>query len=640
MDEKNNKKGTFWEEFFNNNRNMYITIGVVIAILFLVYTMIPDPVQTEGLATMEYAEFLEKLEAGEVDQIRYSRSNEFMTVTFFNDETRQMPIEEREQYEYPPEDTVAVKYPAYDEFRSDMLKHGADPTMLTASTTFMDIVSTLVGVAMMGGMVFLLIILIKSGPAAAMLQKEKDIIKTSDVKFADVIGQDEVIEDLKFIVELMKDPSLGEDIGAKVPKGLLLAGPPGTGKTMLAKAIAGEAGVPFLQMSGSNFIEMYVGVGAKRVRDLFKLARKHAPCVVFIDEIDAVGAARSKSQTSEHEQTVNALLEQMDGFTSRNGIFLIAATNRADQLDEALVRPGRFDRQVTVNPPMDWKVRKQMFEHYLGKLTLDENVDIENLSRQTPGFTGADIAAICNEAGMIAVMAHKPCVDTACLEEAIDKKVFMGNRSKREQFEHDRNIVAYHEAGHAVMTWLLKEPISRASIQATTSGVGGAVFGGDRESQFMTVTDFRNRVMIAYAGRASEQIKFHDVTTGASNDITQATNLLVQYVERLGFDKNTGLLDISVLSKDHLVNTQSTIQALTRLSNELYEKCVDTLKANYAYVDILAECLLMEESLPGPRIERLLEKTRERVQANGGQMGSSAMHRLIKMLQESDGKKG
>lgn len=639
MDEKK-KKGTFWEDFFNNNRNMYITIGVVLAILFLVYTMIPDPVNTEGLNVMEYPEFLERLEAGDVDQIRYSRSNEFMTVTFFNDETRNMTVQERELYEYGPEDTVAVKFPAYDAFRSDMLKYGADPTMLAASTTFMDIISTIISIAMMGGMVFLLVILIKSGPAASMLSKEKDVIKTSDVKFADVIGQDEVIEDLKFIVELMKDPTLGETIGARVPKGLLLAGPPGTGKTMLAKAIAGEAGVPFLQMSGSNFIEMYVGVGAKRVRDLFKMARKHAPCVVFIDEIDAVGAARSKSQTSEHEQTVNALLEQMDGFTSRNGIFIIAATNRADQLDEALVRPGRFDRQVTVNPPMDWKVRKQMFDHYLSKLTLDDNLDIENLARQTPGFTGADIAAICNEAGMIAVMAHKSRVDTACLEEAIDKKVFMGNRSKREQFEHDRQIVAYHEAGHAVMTWLLKEPISRASIQATTSGVGGAVFGGDRESQFMTVTDFRNRVMIAYAGRASEQIKFHDVTTGASNDITQATNLLVQYVERLGFDKNTGLLDISVLSKDHLVNTQSTIQALTRLSNELYEKCVGTLKANYVYVDILAECLLMEESLPGPRIERILEKTMEEVKGAGDKPASDAMQRLMKAVTNADDKKG
>lgn len=607
------KKASFWENFFNNNRNLYILLGAVLGSMILIWAFIPKSVDTKDVQIMEYAEFMERLEAGEVDQISYNRSSEYMIVSFFNDETRGMSPEERAEYEYPADDKRAVKYPAHDGFRQEMLEHGATPTMWAASTTFMDVISAIVGLAMMGGMVLLLVVMLKAGPLASMAAREKDLIKTSDVKFDDVIGQDEVIEDLKFIVELMKDPSLGEKIGARVPKGLLLQGPPGTGKTMLAKAIAGEAGVPFLQQSGSSFIEMYVGVGAQRVRNLFKIARKNAPCVVFIDEIDAVGSARSKSGTGEHEQTVNALLEQMDGFSARDGVFIIAATNRADQLDEALVRPGRFDRQVTVNPPADWHARKKMFDHYLGRLALAPDLDIENLSRQTPGFTGADIAAVCNEAGMIAVMAKKDFVDMACLEEAIDKKVFMGSRSKREQYEKDRQIVAYHEAGHAVMTWLLGEPISRASIQATTSGVGGAVFGGDRESQFMTVKDFRHKIMIAYAGRASEQIKFGDATTGASNDITKATALLKQYVERLGFDRDMGLLDLDLLAKDRLVSASDTIRALRRVSNELYADCEKLLKDNYRYVETLAGDLLSEESIAGPRIERILATVRDQI---------------------------
>ncbi len=610
---KNQKKSSFWENFFNNNRNLYILLGVVLGTMLIAWFVMPHDVDTKNIEIMEYADFLTKLEAGEVDQISYNRSSEYMIVSFFNDETREMSPEDRQAYEYPVESKRAVKYPATDTFREMCLQYGATPTMWTASSSFMDIISTIVTLIMMGGMVLILVVMLKAGPLASMTAREKDLIKTSDVKFSDVIGQDEVIEDLKFIVDLMKDPSMGEKIGAKIPKGLLLQGPPGTGKTMLAKAIAGEAGVPFLQQAGSSFIEMYVGVGAQRVRSLFKIARKNAPCVIFIDEIDAVGSARSKSGTSEHEQTVNALLEQMDGFSARDGVFIIAATNRADQLDEALVRPGRFDRAVTVNPPADWHARKKMFDHYLEKLTLAPDLDIENLARQTPGFTGADIAAICNEAGMIAVMTKKDTVDMACLEEAIDKKVFMGSRSKREQFKRDRHIVAFHEAGHAVMTWLLGEPISRASIQSTTSGVGGAVFGGDRESQFMTATDFRNQVMIAYAGRASEKIKFGDETTGASNDITQATGLLKQYVERFGFDKEMGMLDLSLLAKDRLVSAADTIKVLRRLSNELYTECTKLLKDNYRYVDVLAECLLSEESLAGPRIEHILQTTKDQI---------------------------
>ncbi len=598
--------------FFNSKKNMYGVIALaVLAMLLAQYNRVMS--RGDEYPVIPYPEFLEALDAGEVDGVYYNQNYEYMTVTFFNDETRGMAVEEREEYEYPDGEYYRVKYPGNEGFRERVLASGAIATRVTPFELG-DLIADAFTVLMMGSLVLMLFAVMKSGPLSMLSNSAKALLKTSDVKFSDVIGQEETIEDLKFIVDLMKDPGIGKAVGARVPKGLLLQGPPGTGKTMLAKAVAGEAGVPFIQQSASAFIEMYVGVGAKRVRELFALARKNAPCIIFIDEIDAVGGKRDKAgSTSENDQTINALLEQMDGFDAREGVFVIAATNRADQLDEALVRPGRFDRQVAVNPPADWRVRAEMFAHYLKRLSLSDDIDIDAAAKQLPGFTGADIAAVCNEAGMIAVMADKKCVDMACLEEAIDKKVFMGSRSKRKQFEKDRHVVAWHEAGHAVMSWLLGAPVSRASIQSTTSGVGGAVFGADRESRFMTKKDFRNRIMIAYAGRASEEIKFDSVTTGASSDITKATQLLVQYVERLGFDQKTGLLDMSVLMRDHLVDTADTAKAMREVSNELYAEAMGLLKANYHCVDVLAECLLAEESISGASVANILAKAQDEI---------------------------
>ena len=608
-------RGKF-EKFFNNKRNMWLCVLVCVIGIFLIQSAMHNFNQ-EMPEFMSYPDFEKALAAGEVDTVYYNKANEYMTVTFFNDETKNMTEEERQQYQYPIEDQKLVKYPAYEEFRKDVLESGATITQVD-NENIVDLVMNLLSIFFTVFMLIMLMAMLRSGPLGMLSDKNKKaLLKTSDVKFSDVIGQDEVIEDLRFIVDLMKDPKKGEAIGAKVPKGLLLQGPPGTGKTLLAKAIAGEAGVPFIEQSGSAFIEMYVGMGARRVRDLFELARKNAPCVIFIDEIDAVGIARdSAKSSSEHEQTINALLEQMDGFESRSGIFVIAATNRADKLDEALVRPGRFDRQVTVNPPRDWKVRADLFKHYLAPLKIDPALDIKNLALQTPGFTGADIAAICNEAGIIAMMNNAEFVDAKALEEAIDKKIFKGNRSKREQFEKDRRVIAYHEAGHAVMTWLMGEPISRASIQSTVSGVGGAVFGTDKESVFMTQKDFQKQVTIAYAGRASEEIKFGTPTTGASNDITQATNMLLQYVERYGFDSEFGLLDYQVLAKDHIVPSNESVKTVRKLSKEIYAKTKSLLEQNYPLVELLAERLLSEESLTGDQITRALKSKSESMAAN------------------------
>ena len=301
----------------------------------------------------------------------------------------------------------------------------------------------------------------------------------------------------------------------------------------------------------------------------------------------------------------------MDGFSGREGVFIIAATNRADDLDEALVRSRRFDRRITVNPPRTWEVRRDLFSHYLKDRAVDESLNIEAISKQTAGFTGADIAAICNEASIVALMHNKTVIDKDCIEEAIDKKIFHGNRSKREHHTQDRTIVAYHEAGHAVMSVLLGEPIARASIQSTISGVGGAVFNEDKDSVFRTNTDFKNRILIAYAGTASEEIKFTNPSTGASNDITQATQLLVQYVEKFGFDKSFGLLDVSVLGKEHLVNSDMIMEKISKMSREYYEECLNMLKEQYNEVETLAKLLLEKETVPGEVIMNMIQKRKE-----------------------------
>lgn len=573
------------------------------AFVYALMSAIVFPKEVDRLQEISYTELLDMIDAEEVDTVLYSPSKDYMIVTLFNDETKSMSREERNEYKYELSDKRKCLYPAYPEFRKDMLESGVNLRIMD-STNLLDVMSSLISV---GVTLLFFIFMMKMMSETMQSTSEKDLIQESSVKFDDIIGHEEILDDLKFITKLIENPKIGDKVGAEPPKGLLLEGPPGTGKTLLAKAIAGEAGVPFLYQNASGLIEMFVGRGAKRVRDLFKIARKHAPCIVFIDELDAIGGSRQSSNgTSENDQTINQLLTEMDGFTGREGIFIIAATNRADDLDEALVRSRRFDRRITVNPPQSWEVRRDLFNHYLKDRATVDDLDIDTISKQTSGFTGADIASICNEASIVAIMHDKPAIDKDCIEEAIDKKIFHGNRSKREQHVHDKNIIAYHEAGHAIMSALLGEPIARASIQSTISGVGGAVLNEDKDTVFRTDLDFKNRILIAYAGTVSEEIKFGRSTTGASNDITQATQLLIQAVEKFGFDKSFGLLDISVLSKEHLVNSDVVMETIQETSRKYYEECKDLLNENYEKVETVAQLLLEKETVPGEIIDNVV----------------------------------
>ena len=459
--------------------------------------------------------------------------------------------------------------------------------------------------------------------------KKKLLVKDTGVRFYDVIGHDEIIDDLKLIVDLMKAnreeaelerknkfspnkilPSKPkEKFSAYIPRGMLFSGEAGTGKTMLAKAIAGEAGVPFLYMNASGFVEMYVGVGAKRVRDLFKLARKHSPCIIFIDEIDAVGLDRNGNINSEQKQTINALLQEMDGFDTKAGIFIIAATNNPDSLDKALVRSGRFDRQVVIAPPRDYKVRMKLFEQYLKGDPVQAN--LENIARQCVGFTGADVNAICNEARLIAKAKKADYIDDDILEEALDRKVFKGNRV-REKNKHNEeiNIVAHHEAGHALTSLLLDVPVSRATIIGTTGGVGGAVFNIDSSKTMLSKTDAQKKIMIAYGGRAAEEVMYgaSNVTTGASNDFVQATELLKGYVSDYGFDNNV----ISLTALYGAKNSQGeTTSRIMELGNDFYQQTVDLLTVNKHKLQILAEELIKKETMTGEEIANLIGKKAE-----------------------------
>ena len=603
-----------WKEklrrFFKNKKNVYALILEVILIWSAVVLFrVSRETKVHGdYEEVLWSEFMEYAENGDIDTIYYDGdTSEWLEFTLLNDETRAMTRKERADYEYPEESwrkTLNPKTRDVGGLRATMLELGVNMRYKKNQ----EVLDALVGLAGLIVPIFWIILLGRLLAGQVKGFDQKDLIQKSEVKFKDVIGLDEILADLQFIVKMVEEPEIGERIGAKLPKGILFSGVPGTGKTKIAKAVAGEAGVPFITVAGSDFKEMYVGVGARRVRQLFDIARRNAPCILFIDEIDAIGASRSSKMmtTSEDGQTIDAMLKEMDGFTGRDGVFIIAATNHPEKLDSGLRRSGRFDREIVVPPPRDWKVRKQLFDYFLKDKHLSDDVNTEDFARQTVGFTGADIEMICNESAIVALMHDKLVIDRASLEEAVDKKVFNGNRSKSEQFLEDKRVVAYHEAGHAVMTYLCNEGLSRASIIGTTSGVGGAVFGADKETLFTTRDNMRHRIYIAFAGRISEEIKFASVTTGAGNDITQATQLMMKYMQEYGFDDSFGLVDVRVLRDQGLLDGDATQERISNMSRELYKAAKALLKANYDMVEALALKLLECETLNGSEIESLL----------------------------------
>ncbi len=372
-------------------------------------------------------------------------------------------------------------------------------------------------------------------------QLSKDMPKTT---FADVAGADEAVEELDEIKDFLQNPARYQALGAKIPKGVLLYGPPGTGKTLLARAVAGEAGVPFFTISGSDFVEMFVGVGASRVRDLFEQAKQNSPCIIFVDEIDAVGRQRGAGMGGGHderEQTLNQLLVEMDGFSDRSGIILIAATNRPDILDPALLRPGRFDRQIPVGNP-DMAGRKAILNVHAKGKPIDSSADLDGLAKRTPGMSGADLANVVNEAALLTAREHKTVITAEALEEAVDRVVGGPRRKSHIISEHEKKVVAYHEGGHTLAAWAMPDldPIYKVTILARGRTGGHALAVPEQDKDLMTRSEMIARLVMAMGGRAAEELVFQEPTTGASSDIDQATKIARAMVTEYGMSARLG----------------------------------------------------------------------------------------------------
>ena len=440
------------------------------------------------------------------------------------------------------------------------------------------------------------------------------------VTFSDVAGVDEAKEEVTEIIEFLKNPKRFAKLGGRIPRGVLLIGEPGCGKTLLAKAIAGEADVPFFSISGSDFVEMFVGVGASRVRDLFKQAKESAPCIIFLDEIDAVGRRRGSGFVSgghdEREQTLNAILVEMDGFTPADGVIVIAATNRADVLDPALIRPGRFDRQITVPLP-DVKGRVEILKVHAKKVKLGPDVDLERIARGTPMFSGADLAAIINEAAIMATMAEKEYIEHADLEEARDKVKFGRAKKSRVREKEENRLVAYHEAGHAVLQALLKDadPLHKVTI-IPRGGMGGATFSLPAKDRMGYSLKWLNATMrVACGGRIAEQKAMGDVSSGAQQDILQVTSIARAMVLEWGMSKNLGFVRYAGLDtresmmpdKDYSEETARLIdEEVRRIVDEAYADAERLIEANWEKVVAVAEALLKYETLSSDDVEKLM----------------------------------
>ena len=450
----------------------------------------------------------------------------------------------------------------------------------------------------------------------------KVYVKSAEgIKFDDVAGEDEAKENLTEVVNYLHDPSKYQEIGASMPKGILLVGPPGTGKTMLAKAVAGEANVPFFSMSGSEFVEMFVGMGASKVRDLFKQAKEKAPCIVFIDEIDAIGQKRSGGQyggNDEREQTLNQLLTEMDGFESNNGVIILAATNRPESLDPALTRPGRFDRRVPVELP-DLKGREAILQVHAKKIKVAEDVDFNKVARMASGASGAELANIVNEAALRAVRDGRRFATQADLEESIEVVIAGYQKKNAIMTDEEKKIVSYHEIGHALVAAMQTHsaPVQKITIVPRTSGALGYTMQVEEGNHYlMSKAEMENKIATLTGGRAAEEVVFHSVTTGASNDIEQATKLARAMITRYGMSDDFDMVALETVNNQYLggdaslacsAETQTKIdQRVVELVKKQHEKAVNILTENRAKLDELAQYLYEKETITGEEFMHIL----------------------------------
>jgi cell division protease FtsH len=596
-----------------NMRSITI-IGIVLALLIGLYVVMQSQMKGSSLTgtapqPMIYSELLAKVNAGQVREIE-----------IHNDEATGILTDGKTRFKatLPPLMGVAPLQNALD-------TKGVKTTFQSNRTPLlMTIITTLLPVILIIAIWIFFMRQMQGGGRGAMgFGKSKARLLTEHknrVTFQDVAGVDEAKEELQEVVDFLKDPSKFQKLGGKIPKGALLVGPPGTGKTLLARAVAGEAGVPFFSISGSDFVEMFVGVGASRVRDMFEQAKKNAPCIIFIDEIDAVGRHRGAGHgggNDEREQTLNQLLVEMDGFEANEGIIMIAATNRPDVLDTALLRPGRFDRQVTVPNP-DLTGRESILRVHMKHVPLAVDVNVKVIARGTPGFSGADLANLVNEAALMAARKDRKLVTMRDFEDAKDKVLMGAERRSMAMSEEEKKLTAYHEGGHAIVALKVPEadPVHKATIipRGRALGMVMQLPEGDRYSQnFIQMT---SRLAILMAGRVAEEIIFgkDKVTSGASSDIQQATRLAKAMVTRWGYSDELGLVnykdsedEYGALGRDTSEATAQKIdEEVKRLVRSGYDDAKRILQEHHDGLHRLAKTLLELETLTGDEIAKIL----------------------------------
>ncbi len=526
-------------------------------------------------------------------------------------------------------DGTPIRFQARGRLTEDeFTKIRADFTEEPASTLWTNLLINLLPILLIIGLLYFLFVrqLRNAGKGAMSFGKSKAKMLTRDrekVIFKDVAGCDEAKEEVSEIVDFLKDPKRFQRIGGKIPKGVLMVGPPGTGKTLLAKAVAGEADVPFFTISGSDFVEMFVGVGAARVRDMFEQARKNSPCIIFIDEIDAVGRQRGAGLgggNDEREQTLNSLLVEMDGFDGHEGIIVIAATNRPDVLDRALLRPGRFDRQVLIDPP-DLVGREEILKVHAKKIKLGKDVDLQVVARSTPGFAGADLANLLNEGALIAARRKKKEVDRSDIDEAREKISF-GRERRRLMDDEDKKITAYHEAGHAIVQAVIDDghlPIHKVTIIPRGGSLGSTMFAPKKDILNQAKKRAENQICCAMGGRLAEDLVLGDITSGASGDIKMATKLARRMV------CDWGMSDLGPIAygdnQDHVflgkeisrnqnyseATAQAIDSAIRQIVDRQYDRCKSILEEHIGHLHTLADALLEYETVEGKHVHEIID---------------------------------
>jgi len=593
--------------------NNFKNLGLWLVIIFLVialFNLFGQPGGPGSSKEFAYSDFIERVEGGEVAQVKIA--GERVTGQLTSGETF---------YVYVPEDTDGM----FEKLEASNARVEVDPQERGALMSFL--FSWLPFVLIIAVWIFFMRQMQGGGKGAMSFGKSKAKLlteKAGRVTFDDVAGIDEAKEELQEIVEFLRDPQKYSRLGGKIPKGALLVGPPGTGKTLLARAIAGEAAVPFFTISGSDFVEMFVGVGASRVRDMFEQAKKNAPCIVFIDEIDAVGRHRGAGYgggNDEREQTLNQLLVEMDGFESNEGVILIAATNRPDVLDPALLRPGRFDRQVTVNNP-DINGREKILEVHARKVPLAPGVDLKRIARSTPGFSGADLANLVNEAALTAARLGKRLVTMDDFEFAKDKVMMGAERRSMVMTEHEKAVTAYHEAGHALVAMNVPQhdPVYKATIIPRGRALGLVMSVPERDTYSVTKTKYTSKIAMAMAGKAAEIIKFGEdnVSSGPVSDIQQVSKIARAMVPQFGMSDRIGNVNYSGEQESYLGSynsggpqisseTQNIIEEeVKRLIDDGYETAFSILSEKKVEFERLAEGLIEYETLTGDEIKKVI----------------------------------